>query len=250
MGLKLDNVVPWGRSHSEYLRMFDITIPELDLKILDSGGGPASFNAEMTRRCARGSASSVPRGHRKGYNNVISCDPVYQFSADEIARRIQATYPVIVEGVKANQDQYVWQGEITSPTQLGQVRMAAMQQFLADFTEGKKSGRYVKAKLPVLPFNKKKFDLALCSHLLFLYSDQLDAAFHFHAILELCRVARAVRIFPLLDLSGEPSPHLSGTIMELRQQGYHVETRQVDYEFQRGGNQMLRIENGEWKMEN
>ena len=231
MKLKLDNVVPWGRSRAEYLRMFDITIAELELKILDCGGGPASFNAEMTSR---------------GYNNVISCDPIYQFSAEEIARRIQETYPVIVEGLKADRDKYVWQGEIASPTQLGKVRMAAMQQFLTDFPEGKKSGRYVTAELPVLPFDKQQFDLALCSHLLFLYSDQLDAAFHLHAILELCRVAREVRIFPLLDMSGELSPHLSGTIMELRQQGYRVETRQVDYEFQRGGNQMLRI----LKMEN
>lgn len=231
MGLKLDKVVPWGRSRAEYLRMFDITIAELELKILDCGGGPASFNAEMTGT---------------GYNNVISCDPVYQFSAEEIFRRIQATYSVIVEGLKANQDKYVWQGEITSPTQLGQVRMAAMQQFLADFPEGKKSGRYVTAELPLLPFDNGKFDLALCSHLLFTYSNLLDAAFHLHAILELCRVAGEVRIFPLLDISGEPSPHLSGTIMELRQQSYHVETRQVDYEFQQGGNQMLRI----FKMEN
>lgn len=231
MGLKLDNVVPWGRSHSEYLRMFDLTLAELELKILDCGGGPASFNAEMTQQ---------------GYNNVISCDPVYQFSADEIARRIQATYPVIVEGLKADLDQYVWQGEITSATQLGKVRMAAMQQFLADFPEGKKSGRYVTAELPVLPFDRGQFDLALCSHILFTYSNLLDAAFHLHAILELCRVAREVRIFPLLDMSGEPSPHLSGTIMKLRQQGYQVQTRQVDYEFQRGGNQMLRI----LKMEN
>jgi len=206
--------------------MFDITIPELELKILDCGGGPASFNAEM---------------YRRGNNNVISCDPVYQFSAEEIARRIQATYSVIVEGVKTHRDKYVWQGEIASPTQLGKVRMAAMQQFLADFTEGKKLGRYVTAELPVLPFDRGQFDLALCSHLLFLYSDQLDAAFHFHAILELCRVAREVRIFPLLDISGEHSLYLSGTIMELKQQGYRVETLLVDYEFQRGGNQMLRI---------
>ncbi|MGK7904751.1 MAG: SAM-dependent methyltransferase [Hormoscilla sp.] len=233
MGLKLDNVVPWGRSRAEYLRMFDITIAELELnlKILDCGGGPASFNAEMTQQ---------------GYNKVISCDLVYQFSAEEIAQRIQETYSAIVEGLKADRDKYVWQGEIASPTQLGEVRMAAMQQFLADFPEGKKLGRYVTAELPVLPFDKGQFDLALCSHLLFLYSDQLDAAFHFHAILELCRVAREVRLFPLLDMSGEPSPHLSDVIRELKKQGYHVETRQVDYEFQRGGNQMLRI----LKMEN
>ena len=44
--------------------------------------------------------------------------------------------------------------------------------------------------------------MALCSHLLFLYSDHLDAAFHRAAIRDLCRVAGEVRIFPLLALGG------------------------------------------------
>ena len=69
MGLKLENVIPWGRSLEEYVRMFNLTPEDLKLAILDCAGGPASFNAEMTGQ---------------GYN-VISCDPVYHFTADEIA---------------------------------------------------------------------------------------------------------------------------------------------------------------------
>ena len=42
----LDSVVPWGRSFDEYCAMFDLSDRDLDLKILDCGGGPASFNAE------------------------------------------------------------------------------------------------------------------------------------------------------------------------------------------------------------
>ena len=84
MGFKLENVVPWGRSLEEYIRMFNLTADDLRLKILDCAGGPASFNVEMTR---------------KGYN-VISCDPIYQFSVDEIAQRIQETYQTIIDGVK------------------------------------------------------------------------------------------------------------------------------------------------------
>ncbi|WP_225225324.1 hypothetical protein [Komarekiella delphini-convector] len=61
MGFKLKNVIPWGRSMQEYIKMFDLTSDELKLNILDCAGGPASFNAEMT--C-------------QGYK-VISCDPVY-----------------------------------------------------------------------------------------------------------------------------------------------------------------------------
>ena len=46
----LDEVVPWGRSFDEYRRMFALTDRELGLKIVDCGSGPASFNAEATRR--------------------------------------------------------------------------------------------------------------------------------------------------------------------------------------------------------
>ena len=97
------------------------------------------------------------------------------------------------------------------------------------------------AALPALPFADRSFDLALCSHLLFLYSAQLDEAFHAAAALELCRVAAEVRIFPLLALGGRPSPHVEPVAATLRARGYHVSTEAVPYEFQRGGNQMLRV---------
>jgi hypothetical protein len=46
----LDQVVPWGRSFAEYRRMFALTDAELGLRIIGCGDGPASFNAEATRR--------------------------------------------------------------------------------------------------------------------------------------------------------------------------------------------------------
>lgn len=224
MGFQLENVVPWGRSMQEYVRMFDLT-PDVKLAILDCAGGPASFNVEMTRL---------------GYK-VISCDPVYQFTASEISQRIQDTYQVVIDGLRATWDNYVWQ-DIQSPEHLGQIRMAAMSQFLEDFPQGIKEGRYVTDELPKLSFNKGQFDLALCSHFLFTYSEQFGAEFHLASILEMCRVAKEVRIFPLLlNFSGETSPLLQLVINDLEQRGYKVEIKQVPYEFQKGGNKMLRI---------
>jgi hypothetical protein len=224
MGIKLETIVPWGRSLKEYIAMFNLTPADLNRGILDCGGGPASFNAEMTRQ---------------GYA-VTSCDPIYQFTADEISQRIQETYPKIIDGVTANQDSYVWDA-IASPEQLGEVRMATMNQFLQDFSAGFQAGRYLVAELPHLPFANQQFDLALCSHLLFTYSDQLSTEFHLAAIAELCRIATEVRIFPLLDISGAPSPHLQPVIHQLKQQGYKPEIQSVNYEFQKGGNQLLKI---------
>ncbi|HEY9749320.1 MAG TPA: SAM-dependent methyltransferase [Allocoleopsis sp.] len=224
MGIKLETIVPWGRSLSEYIAMFNLTPSDFNGKILDCGGGPASFNAEMTRQ---------------GYS-VTSCDPIYQFTADEISQRIQETYPKIINGVAANPDSYVWNA-IASPEQLGKVRMAAMSQFLQDFPAGFSARRYLTAKLPSLPFANQQFNLALCSHLLFSYSEQLSTEFHIQAIAELCRIATEVRIFPLLDISGEPSPHLHPVIHQLKQQGFQPEISTVAYEFQKGGNQLLTI---------
>lgn len=225
MSIKLETVIPWGRSLAEYIQMFDLTPNNLKLKILDCAGGPASFNTQMTHQ---------------GYK-VISCDPVYQFSADEIAQRIQDTYQTVIEGVKATREDFVWK-DIQSPEYLGEIRMAAMQQFLDDFPIGIEQKRYITAELPVLPFDDNSFDLALCSHFLFTYSDLLSQDFHLASIQELCRVATEVRIFPLLNnFSKQISPLLPLVTKELAAQGYNLEIKQVSYEFQKGGNQLLRV---------
>ena len=224
MSFKLKNIIPWGRSMEEYVKMFDLTPEELRLTILDCAGGPASFNAEMTAQ---------------GYK-VICCDPIYQFTANEIKNRIQDTYQIVIDGVKAIQEYYVWQN-IQSPEQMGEIRMAAMHKFLADLPLGINENRYLTDELPVLPFETHQFDLALCSHLLFTYSDQLSEEFHLTSVLEMCRVAKEVRIFPLLKISGEPSPHLKPIMSELQQRHYSVEIKQVPYEFQKNSNQILRI---------
>lgn len=227
MGLQLNTVIPWGRSFDEYVQMFDLSPQDLNLNLLDAAGGPASFNAEMTQQ---------------GYS-VISCDPIYQFSATEIAQRIQETYPIVVNGLKEHSDAYIWEN-IKSPEQLGEIRMAAMQKFLADFSQGLQQKRYQTTALPQLPFKNNQFDLALCSHFLFCYSDHFSEDFHLKSILELCRVAQQVRIFPLLKVSGEPSPFLEPIVSCLKNQGYLINIKTVNYEFQKGGNQMLEIKRG------
>ncbi len=93
----------------------------------------------------------------------------------------------------------------------------------------------------MLPFADDAFDLALCSHLLFLYTEQLGEDFHQTAIRELCRVAREVRIFPLLALGGRRSPHVDTVAAVARAAGDHAVIETVPYQFQQGGNQMMKI---------
>src|SRR5262245_30407587 len=141
----LDEVVPWGRSFDEYQRMFALTGDDLQLRLLDCGAGPASFNVHATRSGSR----------------VISCDPLYQWDADDIQQRIAATYDTVLEQTRRNREEFVW-SEIPSVDELGALRMSAMSAFLADYDNGKAAGRYVDAQLPVLPFLDNSFDLALC----------------------------------------------------------------------------------------
>jgi SAM-dependent methyltransferase len=224
MGLQLRDIVPWGRSLAEYRQMFALSDADLQRRILDCGGGPASFNAEMTAQ---------------GYA-VQSCDPIYQFSAEQIAQRVTETRPLILEKVRAYQQNYVWT-VIPNPDALGEIRLATMRQFIADFPTGWAAGRYQLAQLPQLPYADQQFDLALCGHLLFSYSANLSLEMHQHSIRELCRVAREVRIFPVLTLNGERSPWLDPILTERQQAGYQAALITVTYEFQKGGNQMLRL---------
>lgn len=224
-GINLEQVVPWGRSLDEYIRMFDLTEGDLSSRILDCGGGPATFNAEM-------------HGHGR---NVVSCDPIYEFSREEISRRINATSPTVLKKTSETADNFVWR-EMKSPEHLGQIRMKSMKLFLADLSLGVGEGRYRTAQLPALPFCDAEFDLALCSHLLFTYSHLLSSEFHCASVRELCRVARETRIFPLLPSFGNSqSPHVAPMLNLLRAQGYTCEIRRVPYEFQKGGNEMLRV---------
>ncbi len=224
MAFQLTDVMPWGRTFDEYAAMFALDDADRSRSILGCGDGPASFNAEALQRNVK----------------VVSADPLYQFSVPQIRKRIAETAPVIAGQLKDNARDFVW-NHFKSVTELVAARMKAMQLFLADFSEGLEQGRYVPAELPHLPFFDGTFDLALCSHFLFLYSEHHDAAFHIHALRELCRVAQEVRIFPLLELSGATSRHLPEVINALESGGCSVRIEAVHYEFQKGGNQMLRL---------
>jgi hypothetical protein len=99
--------------------------------------------------------------------------------------------------------------------------------------------------MPRLPFADGQFSLALVSPLLFLCSEQLDLDFHIAAFGELLRVASDVRVFPLLDLDQQWSPHVGPVCEHLTRAGFGVEVVAVEYEFQRAGDhashRMLRV---------
>ena len=225
MPFSIDQVVPWGRTLDEYEAMFSLSPQDKVGRILGCADGPASFNAEMTAQGCR----------------VVSVDPLYALAPEAIAQRWRETFDLMLDQARCNRQDFVWD-RIGSPEALGQLRMEAQNRFLADFPGGKADARYIDASLPDLPFDSGSFDLALCSHFLFLYSQWFDLEFHVQAMLEMLRVAREVRVFPLRQLGGAPSPHVQGVVAACREAGMLAELVVVDYEFMKDGNQMLRVE--------
>jgi len=91
MAYDLDEVVPWGRSFTEYQAMFDLNNTDLQVPILGCGDGPAGCNAEATKA-----------GHR-----VVSIDPLYASDVKSIERRIDQVFDTVMHQTRANSDEFV-----------------------------------------------------------------------------------------------------------------------------------------------
>ena len=222
----LDGVVPWGRRLDEYAAYFALNDVPAGARILDIGGGPSSFAAE-----------AEARGFR-----VTAVDPIYAFDGPVIAAQFENTAKAMREGMRQAAYRFNWAFYGSEPL-VHQRRRAALELFLADFaTRG--ASRYVAGALPHLPCEAGSFDLALISHLLFLYGDELDGAFHLASMREALRVAGEVRVFPLLNLDGRPSSHLPVVMRALEADGHDAELVPVDFEFQIGATKMLRVRRG------
>ena len=90
MAFKYNEVVPWGRNFDEYTRMFDLNETELKSKILGCGDGPSSFNFECNKRGG----------------DVVSIDPIYNLTKEEIQKRINETYKIVLRQTDKNKDKF------------------------------------------------------------------------------------------------------------------------------------------------
>ncbi|MFA5354190.1 MAG: hypothetical protein WC291_08165 [Thermodesulfovibrionales bacterium] len=224
--LEIDRIAFFGRTFSEYTAMFGLD-EELLRKgpMLDCPGGASSFAAEA---------------HLKGLD-VTASDILYFLSADELLAKGRRDIAHVFEKFDAASHLYTWTHYKDKAEVMAQ-RTKALEGFIRDFERGKKEGRYVRAELPRLPFPDRQFSLVLSANFLFLYGDRMGFDFHIACIRELLRVSSGeVRIFPFVGLDALPYPHLHEVITALRGEGVSSEILPVDFEFQRGANQVLRL---------
>ncbi|MBN2166418.1 MAG: hypothetical protein JW717_09100 [Marinilabiliaceae bacterium] len=220
----LDEVIPLGRNGKDYLHMFNLFGLDDKVSYIDCASGPSSFNAYMSSKDIQ----------------VVSIDPIYEKQREEIQRNIKISFDSLIDQIKQKQHLFKWD-IYRSVEHLSEIRRKAMDDFLSDYENGKDEGRYVAGSLPHLNFANHSFDIALCSHFLFLYSDYYSLDFHIKSIMEMMRVAKECRIFPLYGLSGKESPYLRDVVKILRKEKYQTHICNVPYEFQKGANQCLII---------
>ena len=151
--------------------------------------------------------------------------------------------PLDLEQVKSTPDNWVWSYH-GSPEGLRRNRQEVTRDFIEDYQHNSNKSRYITGELPKLPFTDEKFDLALCSHFLFLYSAHFSYDFHLESVYEILRVADEVRIFPLLTLARETSAYIAPLRKQLEADGIKTKIQEVEYELQKGGNKMLVIQRG------
>lgn len=223
MAFKLDRVVPWGRSLEEYRLMFQLSDDDMSKKFAGFGDGPACFNYEMTERGG----------------DVVSFDLIYQFSKEEIEKRIEEVRVIVMQQMKENAENYVWKN-IKNLSELENIRMSAMKKFLSDYEKGKTEGRYVCHEFPnKLLYESDYFDIGLSSHFLLMYTT-LGYDFHIASMAEMLRVCKEIRIFPIVDLDAKET-NLTKNVINYFKKDYKVETVETEYEFQKGDNKLLII---------
>lgn len=226
-GLELDRVIFIGRTMAEYAKFFDLDLHELRGKrVLDCPGGASSFRAE-----------AVAHGF-----DAVACDIMYGMTADELLEKGMADIGYVFEKFDEAKNMFIWK-DYANKAELIETRKRALAGFAKDYAG--KNG-YVHGRLPRLPFNDMEFDIALSANLMFMYADKLDFDFHVESVRELARVAKEVRIFPLMELNGSLYERIDEIVEIFNTGDTQAKIEPVTYEFQRGANKMLKISRSAW----
>jgi hypothetical protein len=221
---KTDEVVLLGRTFEEYVGMFGLDQATLrENYILDAASGVSSFCAEANAREYRVSAS----------------DRIYTLSADEIERTCSRDLDNMIAQLAGITQNYVWDF-FPNLTALRAQRERAYRGFVAEYRQYGHS-RYITTEYPTSSFADGQFDLALVSHFLFLYDEQLDYDFHQRTLLELLRIAHEVRLFPLVNMRTERASAIAKLSADPAFASYDIRIVPVDYEFIRNSREMMVI---------
>lgn len=222
MSLQLDDFLITGRTFEEYAAFFDLNAETMkNMRVLDCPSGASSFIAEAKSR------GIVAQG----------CDILYCYDRDELRAQGEKSIEKIYADTSWMEDNDF--DFYHSIERHKEHRVGALKAFYTDYN----TKDYWFAELPKLPHEDDSFDLVLSSHLLFVYDDRLDLAFHEASITEMLRISKEVRIFPLVDYKNsrvDESDNLSPFAYQIAKK-FCGEIVKVGFEFQKNGGYMMRM---------
>nr|WP_232229102.1 class I SAM-dependent methyltransferase [Paenibacillus zanthoxyli] len=209
------------------MAMFGLSEEELKGRtVLDCPGGACAFTARANALGAQ----------------AVSADIAYYYPPLPLEEKGLEDIRHTMNQLEKAQAGFKWD-YFLSVEELRAHRSRALEECIADLK--RHPDRYVPAVLPELPFEDERFDLTLSAHFLFMYGDRLDYDFHLKSLRELLRVTRReLRIYPLVDLSGNRYGQMDDLLAQIAEDGCTAEEVQVPYEFQKGTGRMLRIIKG------
>jgi len=92
-----------------------------------------------------------------------------------------------------------------------------------------------------ISYQPGEFDLCLCSNFFFDRCKNQSVDYHVATIKALCDVAKEVRIFPIAGDHKDVSLLVGPVMLQLQQDDFSVEIKQVSTEKDNGGNAMMRV---------
>lgn len=216
------------RSWEEYIRMFALKESQLSgASLVDVGAGASSFTA-----------SALERGI-----DAVAVDPLFALDEQSVLQHAKEELNISGAKVAALKQRMDW-SHYGSYERYQRLREQSLEKFSASFTNPSQRKCYIAAGLPRLPFADGQFSLVLCSHLLFLYEQELDFSFHIESVMELLRICRPggqVRIYPLFNLAYQPYSRMEALLTELHGTGAHITWEDTQLPFIPGSKQLLCI---------
>ncbi len=210
-----------GRSWEEYQKMFHLEEWELkNQSFLDCAAGASSFAAYLANQGG----------------DVRAVDRLYDQDPQILRSLCQEHLEALIKSLEPIKKEFDWT-YFRDLEHLQKHRYGSCQEFYQDYSQNRH--RYIQGDLTRLPFDDDQFDIVLCSHLLFIYDHRLDLDFHLRVLEEMFRVAgEEVRIYPLVKHKKRKSEFLK-PVWERLSEVAELELVKVDYQFRRGGDQML-----------
>lgn len=220
----MQKLVLWGQGIDDCREMFGLSEEEMNSKILEYGCGPSAVTIQQFKK----------------QRSVVSCDPLFILDKATLVSKTQMIFAEMAKEISKEQKLFDF-SRSGGLEHLLEERRSGMQEFFVDYDLGKKEGRYLGVSSYPLPFADFSFDFALSAHYLFAGLEEQTLDFHIDLIRELARVAKEVRIFPLIDRQGNTSELLGPVLLALQKDNYGVEVREVDFHLHQTGNAMLRV---------